>query len=128
MQVSQEDITLERLANSVGVQAGVLLICVHHPFGADAILSIVLQTAVSEVIVQREHAARMCTIDIILNGLAIAVAVENVLPFVHRMSGIASQWVMMFPVPVLKLQVVDMVSSQQIQYGVDLCIRHIAER
>ena len=128
MQVSQVDITLERLTQTMGIRLRVLRVGVHQPFGTDAIGCIILQTTIAEVVEQGQHTALVRTADVVLYGLLVTVARQDILPLVHRIVGTASQRMMVLPVPVLELQVVDMVATEDIEHGIDLRVGHITER
>ena len=104
----------------------VVFIFEHHPFLTYTIVYIVIQCAIEEIIEERLHTACMGSIDVSLHGSTITVAGYDVRPYFHRLCSRTAQRMMVFPMPILKLHVVDMIAVEVIH---DCCYfgrRHFA--
>ena len=104
----------------------VLSIAKNIPITADTILVSIIQCTINQVIKQALHITLVCCINICIHGTSIAIARNNIRPYIHWQSCCTSQRTMVFPMPVLKLYIVDMKAIERIDHCHNLLLTQVS--
>ena len=128
MHIRQIDRALKWRSQRVVINLRMVTVGIKQPFAAHVIRCEILQTSISQVIKEREHSPGVRTVDIGLDGSAIAITRDDIRPAIHRLRRGTCQRVMMFPMPILELDIVDMIPIEVVKNSLDLVPGHIPIR
>ena len=126
MHVRQVYRALERRAQRVVIQMGVLSVRIKEPLFIHIIGGEVFETSVTEVVKECDHPALVRTVDVTLYRCPVAVTTDDVGPYVHRLGSRTRQRMMVFPMPVLELHIIDMIAVQIVEHRCHLTLGHTA--
>ena len=104
----------------------VLSIAKHIPFTLYSIFLRIIQHSINQVIKQALHITLVSRIDICIHGASIAIARNNIRPYIHWQSCCTSQRTMVFPMPILKLYIVDMKAIERIDHCHNLLLTQVS--